>query len=223
MLSSWKKDVSRIVNGRAGLAVLVVTVLAVCVCVTLLLRPSDRLPYNDRFADGRMDEWVVYGGSWQIAGAVVSNNSDDAGSKIVAGSEGLTDYVMNSDVSLTSSDGDTGIMVRVTNPEVGTNAFNGYYVGIRLPDALLLGKMDYGYRPLTQVRIAQGVMPYVWYHLTVMAKGCTLTATAYDAHGNRVAATSFEDQQDCDRHGAFGLRSFAAGGSWRGVSVEELR
>lgn len=223
MLSPWKENVLRMVNRRVGLVVLFAVGFAVCICGTLLLKPSNGLPYNDHFADGKMEEWEVYGGSWQIAGAVISNNSDDAGSKVVAGSEGLTDYVMNSDVSLTSSDGDTGVMVRVTDPEVGTNAFNGYYVGIRLPDELLLGKMDYGYRPLTRVRIAQGVKPYVWYHLTVMARGCTLAAIAYDAQGNRIAATSFEDQEDCDRHGAFGLRSFAAGGTWRNVSVEETR
>jgi hypothetical protein len=200
-----------------------VLALAASLYVSLWLMPATRLPYNDHFDEGKMDEWTVYGGNWQIAGTVVSNNSDDVGSKIVAGSEAFTDYEMNSDVSLTSSLGDTGVMMRVTDPEIGTNAFNGYYVGIRLPDQLLLGKMDYGYRPLKSVRIKKGVRPYAWYHLTVRAKGCTLSATAYDEQGAEIAAVSFEDKDDCDRHGAFGLRSFAAGGRWRRISVRNLQ
>jgi hypothetical protein len=213
----------RVPNLRILGVVLITLALAACVYGGMLMIRTNRLPYNDRFAEGKMEEWAVYGGNWQIAGAVVSNNSDDVGSKVVTGSEALTDYEMTSDVSLTSSLGDTGVMVRVTDPEIGTNAFNGYYVGIRLPDQLLLGKMDYGYRPLKSVRIETGVKPYEWYHLTVKVEGCTLSAIASDEQGAQLAASSVEDKDDCDRHGAFGLRSFAAGGRWRGISVRELR
>jgi len=214
---------SRVPNWRVIGVVVITLVLTACVYGCVHMMQTNRLPYNDRFAEGKMEEWMVYGGNWQIADAVVSNNSDDVGSKVVTGSETLTDYELNSDVSLTSSLGDTGVMLRVTDPEIGTNAFNGYYVGIRLPDQLLLGKMDYGYRPLKSVRIGTGVKPYEWYHLTVKVEGCTLSATAADEQGGELAAASVEDNDDCDRHGAFGLRSFAAGGRWRRISVRELR
>ncbi len=186
-------------------------------------RTGGRLPYQDHFSDGRMDEWVSYGGNWQIMNGAVSNNSDDTGTKMVTGQENTADYRMDADVRLTSTFGDAGVIVRVTRPEEGTNAFYGYYVGIRLPDELLLGKMDYGFTPLRRIRIAQGVYPNVWYHLAVFAKGCAISAAAFDANGKEIASAAFDDANGCDRQGAFGLRSFAAGGTWRRISVEALR
>jgi len=206
-----------------GIAGLVAAGIVTLLVVQLDVFRRTPLPYHDRFALNRMEEWSTYGGSWQIVDGAVSNNSDDAGSKMIAGVDSLTDYVMHADVSLTSSFGDTGVVVRVTSPESGTNAFNGYYVGIRLPDQLLLGKMDYGFRPLVRVRTAVAVRPNEWYHLSVTVKGCHLAALAYDAQGTLVAHGEWDDEDACDRHGAFGLRSFAAGGRWRNVSVEALR
>lgn len=51
--------------------------------------------------------------------------------KAVAGSEEWTDYVVESTVRLHQEGGDAGMIFRVTGAESGTNAYNGYYFGIR--------------------------------------------------------------------------------------------
>lgn len=179
------------------------------------------LPYHDQFGLGRMDEWTAYGGVWQLGGGAITNASDDIGAKLVTGSARLKNYTVQSDVKLTNSFGDAGLIVRVADAEEGTNAFNGYYAGIRLPDQLLLGKMDFGYRPLSRATIPMGVKPGLWYRLSVEANGCTITAKATSINGDLLATASATDPNDqCDQSGAFGLRSFAAGGSWRNVLVE---
>ena len=171
------------------------TLTVLCLAGALLLNMERTgLPYHDRF-------------------------SDDTGAKAVTGSVRITDMVMDADVRLTSSFGDAGLIVRVSNEEEGTNAFDGYYAGIRLPDQLILSRMDFGFIPLMRVRIAQGVEPGVWYHLKVSAQGCNVTAEARDMVGNVLARAQVHEDPACMRHGKFGLRSFAAGGSWRRVQV----
>ncbi len=196
------------------------TLTVLCLAGALLLNMERTgLPYHDRFSEGLMGEWKVFGGNWSVAANELTNASDDTGAKAVTGSVRITDMVMDADVRLTSSFGDAGLIVRVSNEEEGTNAFDGYYAGIRLPDQLILSRMDFGFIPLVRVRIAQGVEPGVWYHLKVSAQGCNVTAEARDMVGNVLARAQVHEDPACMRHGKFGLRSFAAGGSWRRVQV----
>ena len=201
-----------------ALALVVLSALS----VGLAHRFSDTLPYKDHFAENKMGEWKIYGGNWMISSDELTNASDDTGAKAVTGSPRLQDMVMNADVRLTSSFGDAGFIVRVSNAEEGTNAFDGYYAGIRLPDQLLLSRMDFGFTPLQRVQIAQGVNPGVWYHLMVRARGCDLYAEARDMSGKVLARAEVHETSSCMRRGSFGLRSFAAGGSWRRIQVKAI-
>ncbi len=124
---------------------------------------------------------------------------------------------------LANSYGDAGMVFRVTEAEVGTNAFYGYYAGMRLPDMLVLARMDYGFQPLRIVKLPQSVQPGVWYHLSVQAQGCHLFVQTRAAGGQVLASTNTTDTAECQARGKFGLRSFAAGGSWKNVDVQTLR
>ncbi len=200
-------------------AFLAVLLLLCSAGIMLVHMEWNGLPYRDHFAEGLMGEWKVYGGNWSVASNELTNASDDNGAKAVTGSARVTDVVMDADVRLTSSFGDAGLIVRVSDEEEGTNAFNGYYAGIRLPDQLLLSRMDFGFIPLQRVQIENGVEPGVWYHLKMSAQGCNIDAEARDMTGNVLAHAHVHEDVDCRRHGSFGLRSFAAGGSWRTVQV----
>ena len=184
--------------------------------------PRLGLPYHDHFAEGRIPEWKSYGGTWETVGGGVTNDSNESGGKLLTGHSSVTDMMMSSDVRLTNNFGDAGLIFRVTEPEEGTNAFYGYYAAMRLPDLLVLARMDYGFQPLQQVRISQGVQPGVWYHMSVQARGCELSAEARDMEGRLLARAAVYDRSECQRAGSFGLRSFAAGGSWREVRVHAL-
>lgn len=199
----------------AGLAVLLAGFVA--------LRWTWRRPstYLDHFGSGTMAEWSVYGGSWLLTGDAITNDSDDTGAKVITGEASLRDITMDADVRLTSSFGDAGLIVRVTDPEEGTNAFNGYYAGIRLPDQLLLSRMDYGFEPLRRVTIASGVAAGTWYHLRLTAQGCHIEAEAKDMWGHVLARTDYDDRAECLPLGRFGLRSFSAGGSWRKIEARD--
>lgn len=180
-----------------------------------------RLPYQDQFAAGSMTEWKEYGGSWQVINGIVQNNSDETGSKLITGSPSLQNYRVQADVQLLNNYGDAGVLLRVQKPELGVNAFFGYYLGVRLPNEAWLGQMDYGFMLLQRRTLTTVVRPGVWYHLDVNVNGCSITGVVSLPGGTPLGSVR-HDAEDCPRTGSFGLRSFGAGGFWRNVRVEAL-
>jgi Domain of Unknown Function (DUF1080) len=179
------------------------------------------LPYSDSFAQGSAAEWTIYGGDWKVLQNTIRNDSNDRGAKLITGSEYLTNYEIDADVQLTNQYGDAGILFRVTQPELGANALYGYYATIRLPDQILLGKMDLGYRPIGRVLLTSPVTPNTWYHLHVEARGCALSFQASDMMHHSIGDISVQDA-DCYTRGSFGIRSFESGGIWRNIQVRPL-
>lgn len=143
------------------------------------------------------------------------------GPKVISGSKQLSDYRIDADVQLTKRFGDAGVLLRVNDPEERANAFYGYYVGIRLPDVLLVGKVDLGFRPVVQATMHERAAPNAWHHLQVSMRGCDLEAQAFGPSQQLLAEARWHDA-NCYRHGSFGLRSFESGGMWRNVRVRAL-
>lgn len=54
----------------------------------------------------------------------------------------------------------------------------GYYVDVRLPDLVLIGKVDLGFRPLAAITMPQPAAPNSWNHLQVSMQGCDLAVRA---------------------------------------------
>ena len=194
-----------------------ITVSAACAALAVFAHAylsEPRLPYRDHFRNGSMAEWQAYGGNWHVENGVLQNDSDDRGPKVISGSDQLSDYQIDADVQLTKHFGDAGVLLRVTDPEEGANAFYGYYVGVRLPDVLLVGKVDLGFRPLLQVTMREPAAPNAWHHLQVSMRGCDLEVHAFGPSHQPLAEARWHDA-NCYRHGSFGLRSFESGGMWR--------
>ncbi len=208
---------------RRGMSVLVATLTLLLTAAALMLARRHRnFVYQDRFRSRSMAEWTVYGGNWLLVDDTLTNDSDDTGAKVVTGDPDLHNVAVDADVRLTSSFGDAGLLVRVSDAEEGTNAFNGYYAGLRLPDQLLLSRMDFGFTPLQRVVVSQGIHAGVWYHLRLVAQGCRIFAEAQDEHGTLLARGQATEDSPCLQQGQFGLRSYAAGGSWRKIKVQSL-
>ena len=57
----------------------------------------------------KQDDWQAFGGTWQYADGVMSNNSDERGAKLMTGPEYWTNYSVEADVLLLGQYGDAGI------------------------------------------------------------------------------------------------------------------
>jgi signal transduction histidine kinase len=201
----------------------------VCAAVGLLLfefwpllhDPHGRLPYHDSFSSGSADEWKAYGGSWEVLNGSIRNDSDERGAKLITGAPSWRNYSLNADVELLG-DGDAGLIVRANNAEEGVDSYSGYYVGLRTADnSLVIGLVDHGWVEHDPQPLPGGVHPFVWYHLSVMANGCRISAKATEL-GTRNQATNSWADRTCFASGQVGLRSYSSGGVWRNVSVLAL-
>lgn len=175
------------------------------------------LPYHDSFAAGTSDEWHAFGGTWQLVDGTMRNESDERGAKLLAGSVDWRDYSLEADIQLLGQDGDAGLLVRTSDEENGVDSYNGYYAGLRNHDnTLVLGRADHGWIENQAIPIAGGIHPFRWYHLTVFAVGCEISASAADRI-DHVTISAAMTEKECRHSGRIGLRSYSSGGVWRNV------
>ena len=202
------------------------SVAAVLVLAAIWLHhssPSRGLSYRDTFAEGRADEWKAFGGTWELANGTMRNDSDERGAKLVTGSTRWRDYSVEADVMLLGLGGDAGLVIRSSGEEEGVDAYHGYYAGLRTIDNVLaVGRADYGWTeiifPLKPRAIT--IVASQWYHLKLMAIGCTI-ATSLNRVGHENFTVASVNDHDCIRTGRAGLRSYSSGGVWRNVVVQK--
>jgi signal transduction histidine kinase len=179
------------------------------------------LPYRDTFSEGRADEWKAFGGTWNLANGTMRNDSDERGARLVTGSRYWRNYSVEADVMLLGLGGDAGLVIRSSGEEEGVDAYHGYYAGVRtIDDVLTIGRADYGW---TEINFplkprAVTVVASQWYHLKLMAVGCTIAVSLNRVGDDNLTVASVNDP-DCIRAGRAGLRSYSSGGVWRNVVV----
>jgi Domain of Unknown Function (DUF1080) len=92
-----------------------------------------------------MDEWTAVGGTWEIAGGVIRNNSAERGAKLLAGSSDWRNYTLNADIRFDGGGADMGVIIRSNDEKEGVDTYNGYFVGLRnLDGTIVIGRSDYG-------------------------------------------------------------------------------
>lgn len=178
--------------------------------------PTHSFPFQAR----EMGEWKAIGGSWNMQKDVVLSLSNERGAKLLAGSPDWGNYTLVSDLRFEGPAADMGIVIRSNDETEGTDAYNGYFVGVRsLDGTLVIGRAEYGtWVEARPVLIPGGISPSVWYRLRVTAYGCHIAASAQNLRTLQTSWIAFEERF-CVRHGRIGLRSLNANGMWRNVSV----
>jgi len=203
--------------GPVVLGAILVSVLAWMICTR---NPHHGLPYADSFGRSETDEWTAFGGTWATIDGTMRNDSDERGAKLITGSPYWKDYVLDADVKLLGQDGDAGVMIRSSDEEPGVDSYSGYYAGLRTRDnRLILGRADHGWFEFRNTPVLGKVEAFRWYHLRVLALGCEIVVSVTpesSAAAPRIVAVR---DHECLRSGRIGLRSYSAGGAWRGLHV----
>ena len=181
--------------------------------------PGTKLPYHDRFATDGLKGWQSLGGSWFAESGTVMNDSEERGAKLLFGSETWSDYSVSADVQVLGPDGDAGIIIRSADEQLGTNAYSGYYAGVRTHDGrFVLGRANYGWLESQTTSFPEGIKTRHWYHLELVAVGCTVSAAATDVASGARSTVSIQSQP-CVQRGRVGLRSYGTAGCWRNLSI----
>jgi signal transduction histidine kinase len=198
--------------------------LLTVVCLVILAWPHRdalRLPYHDSFGQHRAREWKPLGGSWRIQDDAMINWSDEQGSKLVTGSPDWANYQVSSDLRLLAHGGDIGLIVRVSQAEIGTDAYRGYYIGLRSSDsAIVIGRANYSWITDRPVPFGERIQSGRWYRLHVVAFGCTIAVEASDPVTGVFGYSALKDDpQHCILKGQLGLRSTDTSSAWRNVVI----
>lgn len=164
--------------------------------------------------------WDRYGGTFNASGNVYSETAGGTGgNKAITGSTAWGNYTLAGDVQLNSigTGGNAGFLVRATDPTVGTDNVNGYYVGVTGAN-LVIGKEGYGWTQLASTAIPGGLATNAWYHLTVGVDGCEITVQGAPSGG--YANPAYLAVDDCSfGAGSVGVRDYDSTASWRNVNV----
>jgi hypothetical protein len=168
--------------------------------------------YKADFRDTDAPGWVAYGGAWFVrdgqyhSAPTAANGNNSAGVKSVATDTDFADLVYDADVTPAAA-GDTGLIFRVTHPAIGTNAFDGYYVGLSPGDGrVVLGSCtaaDNQWKALGQSPIT--VKAGVPVHLRVIAVGSDIRVFVGGA-----AQPALKVTDDTHARGAIGVRQYAS-------------
>ncbi|UJF31883.1 family 43 glycosylhydrolase [Paenibacillus hexagrammi] len=104
--------------------------------------PAPDTLYSTDFT-GDAVSWSSYGGNWTVVDGQYHVNSG-SGYKSVLNTPSFTDYSLEADVQIKSGE-EAGVIFRASNPSIGANAFDGYYLGINAANQTsVLGKMANG-------------------------------------------------------------------------------
>lgn len=167
----------------------------------------------------KMASWKSYGGIWDLEQGMFRNNSDERGAKLMSGSSEWTDTSFNADVRMDQSTGDVGLMIRSSEEDLGVDAYNGYYVGLRAQEGTLIaGRSNYSWSEVQPVPLHGGIRAGVWYHLHLVMIGCRLAASVMNLSTGETAALILSENP-CVPAGRVGLRSLSSGGAWRNLVV----
>ena len=177
--------------------------------------------FSDDFSDNTATGWTTYDGTWQEANGEYTVNSG-AGYKAVYNGN-FTDYVMEADVQIASGN-EAGMIFRATDPQVGPDAFNGYYVGINAASkSAVLGMMRNGsWTEIASRKMA--ISTGAWYHIKVIADGNHIQVYINDNALNTNAYPKFDLlESSYPGTGKIGLRTFNAAAKFDNVKISSYK
>lgn len=165
---------------------------------------------------GRFEGWTTYGGSWRLEDRAVRVNTD-AGAKLVLHALEIGDGNVEAEVRFPDGRGDNaGLLVRVSDPGLGADNFNGYEISLRADSqSLLLGRHRHDWTPLQEVPMT--FKANEWHRLRVQLDGPRIRVYVDNAVN---PAVDFTDAERPLLGGRVALRTWHSNAAFRHVRVQ---
>ncbi len=166
--------------------------------------------FYDNFTDNDPTGWQTYGGTWTASGGKYSVTSG-AGNLAVLKGIVSGNVTLEADVTAASG-GDAGLIFRASNYAVGTNSYNGYYVGLVPGTGVELGMSNGSFHQLalTNMTIAAGIA----YPVRVVTSGASIQVFV----GNMVTPV-ISASDSTYASGGVGIRAHNSATTWDNFSV----
>ncbi len=178
--------------------------------------------FSENFDSTWSQRWTVFGGNWVVRTNTLSTVPASAnGAKALAMATAFTNFTYEADVSVGPA-GNAGLIFRASKPDIGSDAYCGYYVGLNPSGSSLeLGYADNGWHSLKTA--AQKFSANTFYHLKVQAEGSRLRVFIGDS---KEPALDVRDDHFAD--GMVGVRIYCPDGdrsisSYTHLTATELK
>ena len=137
--------------------------------------------FNETFGSDWARRWTVFGGNWSARNGVLSTVPASAnGAKALAMQTSFTNFTFEGDVSV-GPVGDAGLLFRASKPDIGADAYFGYYVGINSQSSqLVLGYASNSWHPITNVSMS--ISANTFYHLKIQTLGSRIRIFVNDTN-----------------------------------------
>ena len=129
--------------------------------------------FTENFDSTWSQRWTVFGGNWVARTNVLNTVPASAnGVKALAMTTAFTNFTLEADVSV-GAVGNAGLIFRVTKPDIGADAYCGYFFGVNAAaDQLEFGWASNGWHSITTVPMTLAANTF--YHLKVQTLGTRL-------------------------------------------------
>lgn len=160
--------------------------------------------------------WQLFGGTWVPNGDGVAVRAGD-GPKLVREMPPMTDGTVETEVEVSNDMGDNaGLLVRVSNPGVGADNFDGYEISLGANRRqLVLGKHRHDFHRLAAVPAP--IVPGRWQRLRVVLNGPRIRVFLDREAAPRI---DFVDRDRPLLSGRVALRTWHADASFRDVRID---
>jgi hypothetical protein len=172
--------------------------------------------FSENFDPTWCQRWTTFGGNWSARNGVLSTVPASAnGAKALAMATAFTNFTYEADVSV-GPVGNAGLIFRVSKPDIGADAYCGYYAGINSQNSdLELGYASNSWNVITNVPMNFSANKF--YHLKVEAVGPRLKI--YVGDGSQPVA-DIEDRHFSS--GMIGVRDYCNDGNQSLSSCSKL-
>jgi hypothetical protein len=162
--------------------------------------------FTENFDSTWCQRWTTFGGNWSVRNGTLSTVPASAnGAKAVEMATAFTNFTCEADVSV-GPVGNAGLIFRVRQPDIGPDAYCGYYAGINAQDSQLeFGYASNGWYSITNLPMT--IAANTFYHLKVQAAGSQIRIYVTDTN-NPV----LEVQDGTFSSGMIGVRDYCTDG-----------
>jgi hypothetical protein len=154
--------------------------------------------FSEDFSSGYESRWVNHRGSTLRNGQLELPKS----AKAIATAAVFADVVYDAEV-LIGDEGDAGVILRCNNDSLGTDHYQGYYVGINAQaNAVVFGRANNDWQPLASQ--GKALDPDKMHHIRIEARGAQFRVWVDD-----METPILEASDDTYKSGKLGIRSYS--------------
>ena len=191
------------------------------VCVASRGEANDGFLFRDSFQDDSLSRWRYFGGDWRVDGGTLTV-SGGRGPRAQIRDMHVSDFELNVDVRISEPGTQAGVVYRVSNPEEGVDAYDGYYAGLHSgANQVVWGAVQHNWNGIA--RKPSAIAPGEWYRLKLQVSGDNVVVFVNELPVAQGRYPKLDGIDSRFQTGEVGLRALGGEAGFRNLTIREFR